>query len=636
MLALSGVSFAAANDPAAAALGFLEKVRGGTVDLAPGVDTAMSPHTSAEKREQISRRLDRLADDLGKGRLEAVEIKVDENLAGVIVRNMAGFDPSKIRVFSIAMVKSQDQWLPAPVPSSFENTGASLAAAAKQRLSRLEEWMMQGQVAELTQLREQTQQRMQRDIRAAMDPQILRDESPEKVVKQFLDACQRQDLPTILGFLGGLQAEPPEDWVDRLRSADAAVTAGKKVGWPWRLVVAPEVIRVPVSDGGETSDTLFSFACLDPAGSGLGQTNTKVEILHLELSRDVEGLWKIDLPPAFLLSPGEEPDDSDDDFVKSLLDEFPGEVRKQIPAKPGSSLAETSSSLMAALNASTLPSLLSLMDLDGDPGSASRGAAVGARLWWQIHNPEAPRMPLLLGHHEKGKAGVVTVQFFSPREPGSFDLKSFYFERTAQGWLLMPGLRPTNSPSEDQIAVKDWVGDRTRTWRDNWQTKLTAECARLDKMAEGNAPSEQEARQLVENWIHTTGRADIPKALDLLVLMNRQGEIQRTLQNLGFEFSAALREGSKATVIHCERGTTWTAVGVKSQTGKDATFPLYLVVATPRGPKILIGADLFGDSTRSRNKLNEVVLNRIQEFSAPGPMEELRSLFDKFRDTIPK
>lgn len=632
LLTLSGVTFAAASDPAAAVLGYLEKVRSRTVDISS--DTALSPHTSPDKREQINRRLSRLAEDLGKGRLEAAEMKVDGDLAAVVIRNSGGFDPSKARVVSIGLIKTREHWLPAPVPASFENTGTALHPTGREKAGALEAWMMRAQVEELTVLREQSRERMQKDIHAAMDAKILREESSQKVVDGFLQACGKQNLPAILGFLGGLQSNPPADWSERLRSADAAVNAGKKVGWPWRLLMAPEIIRVRVEDGGETNDGLFSFGCLDPAGSGRHQATTKVEILHIELSRDQEGLWKVDLPEVFLVEPGMELDESGDSFVKFLLDDFPVQVRKQIPARPNATISEAATALDEALRARDLTALISLMDLEGDPGTANRGSALGAKFWWQIHNPEAPRMGQLLGHYEHGNAGVVTFQFFSTREPGIFDLKSFYFEKTASGWLLMPGLKLTNSPTKDQTAVRDWVVNRDKAWRGGWQAKLAENSTRVFPITEGNAPTEDEAKALVESWLTATHTADIRAALNKIVIVNHQGETERSLRNLGFEFITAIRNEGRFSVIHCEQGSTWTTVGVKSQDGTTATFPLYLVLNTPDGPKILISADLFGESTSGRNKLNETVLNRIRDLTTPAVSEELRNLFTKFRSKI--
>lgn len=634
LLASLGVSFAGTNEPASAAIEFLEKVRLGTVNLDPGKDTALSTHTSPEKRKQISRRLERLAGDLGKGRLETADVKIDEEFAAVIIRNTGGFDPSRVRVISVALVKTKDLWLPAPVPSSFENTGAGLLAAARERLGTLESWMLRGQATELEQLREKSRERMQRDIRAAIDPKLLASDSPEKVAAQFLAACRRQDLPAILGFLGGLQETPPDDWSDRLRSADAAVGAGKNVGWPWRLVMAPEVARVPVKDEGETSASLFSFACLDPAGRGANLSSPKVEILHIELTRDDKGLWKVDLPPSFLLAPGEEADESEDDFDQALLDAFPGEIRKQISVQPAASIGDAASQLHEALRADSLTPLFALMDLEGDPGTASRGCGLAAKAWWQLHNPEASRLAVPLGYHENGRAGIATFQFFSPREPATFDLKSFYFEKSETGWMLMPGLKLTNSPTESQTAVRAWAADRDKTWRSTWQTKMLADSQRLDSIAEGNAPTDEEARKLVEGWLAATHGADIPAVLRMAVTINRQGETARTLQNLGFEMGTALRDGGKTSIVHSARGSTWAVVGVKSQAGNSATFPLYLVIRTNDGPRILIGADLFGDPTSGRDTLNEGVLRRVNNFTTPASAEELRALFDNFRKGI--
>jgi hypothetical protein len=180
--------------------------------------------------------------------------------------------------------------------------------------------------------------------------------------------------------------------------------------------------------------------------------------------------------------------------------------------------------------------------------------------------------------------------------------------------------------------VRDWVADRERTWRAGWQAKLVETCTRIDPIAEGNAPTEEEARKLVESWLAATHSADLRSALRALVIVNRQGETERTLRNLGFEFSTALRDENRSSIIHSERGTTWTVVGVRSESGTTITFPLYLVVATPQGPRILIGSDLFGGSTGGRKILNDTVLRRTRDFTTPASLEELKSLLDKFRN----
>ena len=123
----------ASSDPAKVAIDFLEKVRVGKLDLEPGGDTALSPQTANEKKLEIAKRIERIARDLGNDPLEVGEVKLDDNFGAVLVRKIGGFDPSRMQVFPIALVKHGTEWSAAPVPASFENVGAGYAVALRKR-----------------------------------------------------------------------------------------------------------------------------------------------------------------------------------------------------------------------------------------------------------------------------------------------------------------------------------------------------------------------------------------------------------------------------------------------------------------------------------------------------------------------
>jgi hypothetical protein len=400
--------------------------------------------------------------------------------------------------------------------------------------------------------------------------------------------------------------------------------------------MAPEVIKVPVDDGGEQAIPVFSFACLDPAGRGLRPSTPEVEILHIELNKDDEGLWRVDLPPSFLLAPGEEEDEAEDDFDKDLLDAFPGGVRKINPAKPAASMEEASAALERALGADSMLPLFALMDLEGDPGTACRGSGLAAKAWWNIHQPEALRHPVALGFHEVGKHGIAAFQFFSPREPGALDFRLFHFEKLKSGWLLIPGMRLSNSPAESQNALRLWADERKRNWKDSWQTAVLRENVRLGPIEDGKAVPEAEARELVNRWLKATHEGNVSALLEMVALTNEPGEAPRALRSLGYEISTAVRDAGRVSILFSEQGKTWTAVGVKSQSGGAATFPLYLTVSTAAGPRILIASDLFGDATSGRDRLNEAVLARLRNACSEEAIQELRGLISRFRNAIPR
>ena len=149
LLAMAVSAVAASTDPGETAVRFLEKVRDKEINLDPGADTALSPQTSGSKRKQIARRLERMARDLGNDPLEVGAVKLDGDLAGVLVRKISGFDPNRMQVFPVALVKRGAEWAVAPVPASFGNSGVGYAAALRTRLNALEEWMLREQVLDL-------------------------------------------------------------------------------------------------------------------------------------------------------------------------------------------------------------------------------------------------------------------------------------------------------------------------------------------------------------------------------------------------------------------------------------------------------------------------------------------------------
>jgi hypothetical protein len=339
---------AAASDPGAQAIRFLEKVRAGKVNLEAGGDTAISPETSAPKRAAIARRLERLTRDLGEGPLEAGAVRIDGDLAAVIVRNQGGFDPSKIRVFPIALVLRGDGWLAAPVPGSFENCGLGYAAPLRQRLDNLGGWLLREQSLDLERSREQATIRMRNAIESRLPAAALRRLDSRQAAERFLRACSDHSLPEILGLLGGLEARPPDDWSQRLEAVTTAL-AKPGAGGPWRLLLSPDVLRVVVQHEDGQQQATTSVACLDPARA----SGPRFEMLHLELSKSPAGCWRVDLPGDFIHGATDtDPAPPDEAFDVAWLEALPGALATLHPHRPEPAAEQARDALIQCLQVS--------------------------------------------------------------------------------------------------------------------------------------------------------------------------------------------------------------------------------------------------------------------------------------------
>jgi hypothetical protein len=621
-------SSAAVGDPGETALEFLEKVRARDLNLAPGGDTALSPHTSESKRVEISRRLERMARDLGTEPLELGPVKLDDDLAAVLVRKAGGFDPSGMQVFPIALVRRGAGWSAAPVPASFENSGVGYAAAVRKRLDALQEWMLHEQARDLEQLREQAATRMRRNIAESISADTLRGLGALETAERYLAACAKRKLPEMLGLLGGLAAELPEDWPVRLKTADAAVRPSGGSAGQGRALLAPEVLRAVVLHEEEEHAAMVSVVFLDPAGNPRKSAAPRLGVFHLALSKTQDGFWRIDPPAGALANFPSEEDEDDGNLDSDLLDAFPGKVATLAPPSRTPQASEALQTLVSALNEETLAPLMRLIRLDGPPKEARSTCLRAARLWWRVRDPASVRRPLLLAIQERGERFAAAFQLFSVRNPDQLELAILYFEKSADGWYWTPKAHP-----ETEQAFRDWAALQAEKWPDDWQQAVLADSTTLDSLAESAAPTAAEARQVVEAWFRAVRGCDIAGALRLTARLNSPDSRAALFRNLGYEMAGG-RRNSQASMITGDRsGGCWTTVGAKTMVDGKPNFPLYPVVNTPSGPRILLEIDLTVSGNRSREFLNRTALDRLRKTS-PAAAEELKRLFSAYQAEV--
>lgn len=604
------------GDPGEAALRFLEKTRARQLNLEPGSDTALSPQTSAAKRQQIARRLDRLAGDLGDDPLAVGPVKEDGEVAGVLIHKSGGFDAASQRVFAIALVRRGETWVAAPLPASFENTGLGYSGEIRQSAAALQDWMLREQVLFLAKLRDQSADRLRLSIEKSLPAKTLRSFDSKQAAMRFFDACARQNLPEMLGLLGGLDASPPDDWALRVKSATSAARS-KDVKQPWRLLVSNNILRVPVRHEEDDGQALLSVACLDPDGNDGHSPAPRIALVHLEIAKSADGFWRVTPPPRFFREAAEDEEPEDELLDADLLDAFPAKLAEIYPPAPQHTARQAFETLLERLQNGGLPDVVRLMQ----PSGNSHESCIRATRMWQIlHESGGLRRIIPLGFKEDARTAAAVCHLFSARSPDRLDLRIFHFEKSDAGWLWTP-----QAPRESENALREWADGES----DDWQGRLLENCVVLENPPESGAPSEAEARAVVESWLKAIAAGDVSAALRLTARLKNPDSKATVLRNLGYEMTGCRKNDGPPAITGVHRGGIWTAVGVRSAAddGKPA-HPFYPVVGTPAGPRILIEIDLFASKNRSREFLNRTALDRLRHL-APGVATELKELFSK-------
>ncbi|MBG7606568.1 MAG: hypothetical protein IZT59_00825 [Verrucomicrobia bacterium] len=620
-----------ANEPGSAALDFLGKVRDGKVDLEPGGDTALQEHTAEAKRLQIRKRLERLGEDLQGGRLELGEVKEEGEFAAVMVNKTGGFDSGHLQIFPVALVKRGADWFPAPVLASFENAVAGYTVPLRKRVGGLEGWMSRERVLGLEKLISESAERTRDLIKGNIVGENLEGDDIGKIADLFMEACADGKQAAVLGFLGGLGEPLPSDWAERLRASQAAVSSAKDLGSAWRLIVSPDVVRVRVNEERSEKAGLVSIACLDPARAEKSGTLGKIEILHLEFTKDEGGRWKIDLPYVLLHNDADELD-SDDDLDVDLLDRFPRDLRKYHPLEVAPTAAVACDTVLTGLKSGGLRNVLAKVDFSGKGKDARIACGAAAEIWWSLNQPGSFRAPVALGFREEGILAAATYQWFLPADPDQFELKTLYFKKSEKGWIWAPGVVSVKE-RKSQKVLSQWIKDSEPNWRLSWRGGLLVSSERVAKIDFSDPLEDGEVKELVAKWLDALAVRDLDAALGWVAWLGEEGDIPiKALRNLSYDLENS-RQG-RGTLQKIYRSASWVAARVSTGEGDEAKEFFLPILSTPKGARLLPEIDLLVGENRTRKFLNRVSFDRLQKFAGKEKIEELKELFNEFEKEV--
>jgi hypothetical protein len=609
-----------ASGPGPAALDFLEKARKGELNLKSDGDTALqADNITTAKFDVIRKGLARLGADLGDGELEIGDVKEDEGFAAVMVRKVAGFDPSEIRVYPVALVERGGRWFPAPVLASFENAVSGYTLPVRERLSGLEAWMMEKRVMDLNHLIARSAERTRERIRGSIVGENLEGDDLAGIAADFLKACAAGDRAAILGFLGGLSDPLPEDWAARL-AASRMAAEGRG---PWRLLVSAEVVRVPVLVEREGRGGMVSIACLDPSIENPGM----LHIIHIDFVKDGSGRWRMDLP-RMLMSADESLPGEEEGFDTDLLDRFPKRLRDIDPAIASPTARAALDGVLESMKSGSLRDLLRRVDF-GKKGKDGRVACSGAaRAWWSLNGPGELGMPLELGFREEGDTAAAVFQWFSLDDADRFEQVTLLFRKSSEGWLWSSGEELEAHPD-----LLEWVKVSKPGWRLSWREKLMRPGKTLGRIGFERVATDAEVTRLISDWMDALENKDIGAALSLSAWLGAEGEIPvKALRNLSYDLADFGKGEWRLEGNH--RSGSWAAASVRQLSGGEVRHAFLLVVVTDSGPRLLPEIDLFAADDRPRGFLNESSLKRVGSFAGKEREAELRALFESFNKKI--
>jgi hypothetical protein len=300
---------------------------------------------------------------------------------------------------------------------------------------------------------------------------------------------------------------------------------------------------------------------------------------------------------------------------------FPSKLSVKYPAKAAESAAALRETLMAAFETGSASQWIPQIRLHGDPKDQREACLRAASTWWDARNPANSTRPLFLDFLESGDLAAVACQFFSARQPDRGDLRLLVLEKTPMGWLWNP------IPDDEIMArVKEWSEPRRGAWMNGWRDQLLADCPEAERFAEGSAPTEKEIAGLMSDWLAALAKGDVAAAIRLTARLKLPDSRSQLLRNLGYEVAGFRRSTRPPELVSILPGKRLSAATTRAVSDNQPVFPLYPVIATPAGPRILLEIDLIHTSNRRRDFLNRTAMERLRKHD-PKAADELGTLF---------
>jgi hypothetical protein len=620
-----------AEDMGQAAINYLEKVREGKVDLNAGADTALSPHITERKRKLIEESVKKLSTQIGKEKLVAGEIRQDGDFAAVMVLQGEDFDQIKFQVYPVALVKSKDGWRAAPILASFENSVTAYTVSLRERLTKMEEWMMQQRVLEIENLRVKSVERLKKNIKIQFELEDLTSLTPVKILDHFQKAYAENKKTEALAYLGGYSEKWPSDWEARVEAMRIAFSPKVQELYPWRLLASKDVVRVVVDESIEGNQATVSVAFIDPQWIGDNRGEGGIQIVHFDFSKDEQAIWRLNLPESFL--------QNDKDILENnqgiddhLLGDFTKRLRESSPQLYAESSEQAGVEVIKMLENGSVEELLRWVDFPGEPEAARVACLRAVNDWWLVRSPNAFCSAVNMSSRVEGDWAVIVYYWFSLNQADRIELRPLYFQKKVGGWVWVPGTVKNIDPEIGEIFT-NWMSEEDESWQDLAMRQLWASVTPLDKLNFDKQVEDAEVKAWAGKWSLALQNKNIGELLKLSARLRKGKELsQKLFRNLGYEL--ALERRAKGEFKGIYRSGKWVAVGYERNTGEGKVFSLMLLVPTDDGLKVLSEIDLISDANRTRKFLNKVSFDRMKTHVSEAEMLEIKGLFEEFEGKV--
>jgi len=618
-------------DEAKRAASYLKALNKGKYDLTD--ITALSPNCQITWRKEIKEQLEFYAKtSLSKGDVYTFEEKKTVGkLSAILLRAENPTSPLSTRIHAIAMLEREKGWLPAPLPGSFANTGYGYDPEVEKSVKSLENWMSSETIKRQTAARKKASAALLGQITAREATAGLEKLSPEKTVLKLIEALREKDLMLTMAIIGAGSGETTEPLVTTINYVTRGLEKTDPSG-DWHLVssrsVIVEVMKVDkmkneVAVGfwnpmGKNEEKILYF----PYFKSGGKTFVKLsELLKIALLRE-DQRWR----QRWRQRRGDETT-----LRKKLATVIFENSKPQ--SQPDS--AKLLQEFLSIKKSGSFRQLITLLPREGDFFSKAENQKTSLQglgnLWRSITRMEGNPMHVLNVLADDNIA-LAPLQFAKTNRPGEFETIKIWMIKLKDGWHVIPEDSLAASSGKETKDTMHKLEKELLSIQKEQQEKqskeLLGKVITLTPPLKLDPPTDEEVKKLISTFRMLLRTKDTTSAMSHCAVLKGTNSAQ-TLKIFNYAIRGAADQAEDDLTLGINRSGKWLGLSMRttSKSSGQVDYPLFLIVNTEQGSKIMLDIDLREATNRGRVLLNQKAWRKLRETLPEDSLAEVKSLF---------
>ncbi len=618
-----------------AAISYLEMLNSGDYNLTD--NTALSSYCSSSRITEIKTQLAFYKKtSLSHGdKYQLIDKKVLGSLAAVIIRAENQSSPLNTHIHALAMVEHNGTWLPAPLPGSFTNTISTYELDTEKATKNLEQWMAKEKNKYQTNARNKASNKLLSKVSQEAEKIDLKNITPEQLTLELIHALRSKDTPKSLAILGVAS----DVLAPTLETLTSKLSNGLKINSidnEWTLVKdAAALVQIMHLD---TKNNKVAVGFWNP----LVKTEKRAAILYFPFYKS-EGKTFLKLPKLLsigLLSRIERLRQrrrlSDVDRNK-LLSKLPEKILQNTAVKTHTDKETLLTTIIGSPKKSEFLKLISLLPREAKflntAAQKKESLEAVSELLVRLQTMQSRSM-LNPSPFQNKNIALAPLHVINPHIPEEFTIINIWMIKLEKSWHLIPErILAKHGGAEINLTIQKLLQEMRATQKAAQAKllhKITAGITSLSPPLQLPPPSEALAKETLFNFFELLKSNKIRPALHYCAALDNTSN-QQILKTSSYLIRGKADQATVTQVLGYHQTDNWAALSLKThpKSSDKKNYPLYLIVNTAHGCKVLLDIELHHSTNKGQELLNKKAWEKLTNSLPKESLSAVQALFKK-------